>query len=259
MTQVNDAFTAFVQAQAKTGRINPYWIFDDDQIKYVEHHDMDKEVKEANPDLFGDIPFKIEMCKEALHDIRTYFRVVYESWHSEAQVLCVRTKDAPKLEAFCIPCLPKTYSFMGEDIKVFVLPQDNTGGNSCISEQCWQKLIVKQNIYPVARIHSHHILDAYQSATDYSTLNSNTLELVMGRIFDDALHVGFWLDVYGTSAKENVWVATESEMVENEPTTFEIIKVPCGDLRVSKMRFNKNIDVSKNYPTSISGERNHLK
>lgn len=148
---------------------------------------------------------------------------------------------------------------MGETIKVFVLPQDNTGGNSCISEKCWQKVLVNQDIYPLARIHSHHILDAYQSATDYSTLNSNTLELVMGHIFENELHVGFWLDVYGTSTKENVWVATESKMAENEPTTFEIIKVPCGDIRASKINFNKNIDVSKNYPTSISSGRNHLK
>lgn len=231
MTNTNEAFGAFAQSHVGTGRINPYWVFDDEQIKYVDHRDIDEHLKATNPDLFGDIPFDIRTCTEILRDIRTYFRLVYSSWHSEAQVLCVSVNDASKLNTFCIPCLPKTYVIMGEAVKVFVLPQDNTGGNSCISEICWQQVIIKQNIYPLARIHSHHILDAYQSATDYATLNSNTLEMVMGHIFDDTLHVGFWLDVYDTTTKDNVWVATED--TDNK---FDIKQVPCGSIKVAKLQ-----------------------
>ena len=83
-------------------------------------------------------------------------------------------------------------------------------GTSVISEWFWQNRIIGQGIMPIARIHSHHVLDPYQSSTDYSTLNSGTLEMVLGRIFEEELHLCYWLDVPGTDIKAKTFLAQET-------------------------------------------------
>ena len=90
------------------------------------------------------------------------------------------------------------------EVTVLVLPQDNSMGNTVLSEAFWQDRIIGQNIRPVARIHSHHIFDAYQSMTDYSTLNSGTLEIVIGKIMNAKLSLCYWLDVPGRSEERRV-------------------------------------------------------
>lgn len=193
---------------------NPYWVYDGDS-------DCIRTVEELCP-----TPFRLEAITDLLKTVRAYFRSVYESFHTEAQVLCVKQEDAPKLDALGIPRLLGVHSIYKQTVIVFVLPQHNTPVNSNISDAFWQTHLVEQGIVPVARIHSHHILDPYQSATDYSTLNSGTLELVMGHITEDALQVGFWLDTKGASTKDHVWVGTQ-----NPSGNFDIRKIPCGCLK----------------------------
>lgn len=218
-----EQFNAFVQSLPIKRVKNPYWAFDEEHKQILTH------IKG------GDTQFNIDEWHDILIDVRMYFRQVYDSFGSEAQVLCVAVEDAHKLHDECIPSLPKTY-FVGEqEIVIFVLPQYNTFGITTVSESFWQAKIIGQDIHPVARIHSHHILDPYQSATDYASLNSNTLELVIGRIYDEPLSVGYWLDVRSTDTKDNVWVA-----IEKEARQYEVRQIDCG--RVTNI--NK-----KNYKT----------
>lgn len=206
-----EQFNAFVQSLPVTLVKNPYWAFDEDNKQILSH------IKG------GDEQFDIAVWYDILVDVRTYFRHVFDGFESEAQVLCVAIEDADKLHAEQIPSFPQTY-FVGEqEIAIFVLPQYNTFGITTVSESFWQAKIIGQDIHPVARIHSHHILDPYQSATDYASLNSNTLELVIGRIYGELLSVGYWLDVRSTDTKDNVWVAIEKELRD-----FEIRQIDCG-------------------------------
>lgn len=169
--------------------------------------------------------------KPLLNCVRQYFRNVYHSFHTEAQVLCVAKEDAGKLEGLGIPKLSsKNLELCKIPVDIFVLPQQNTAVNSTISEWFWQEAIVSKGIIPVARIHSHHILEAYQSATDYSTLNSNSLEMVMGRIEDDLMQVAFWLDKHGTDTK-----ATVIRVTEIKPDVFDRVQIPCGKRKTSGM------------------------
>ena len=55
------------------------------------------------------------------------------------------------------------------------------------------------------RIHTHHVLPAYQSTTDWSSLNSGSLEVVVGKIYDRIPELAFWLDVRGTENKNFVF------------------------------------------------------
>lgn len=205
-----EQFNAFVQGLPIKLVKNPHWAFDEDSKQILNH------IKG------GDEQFNIAEWYDILADVRTYFRHVFDGFKSEAQVLCVAIEDAHKLHSEHIPSLPKTY-FVGEqEITIFVLPQQNTFGITIVSESFWQSKIIGQDIHPVARIHSHHILDPYQSATDYASLNSNTLELVIGRIYDEPLSIGYWLDVRSTDTKDNVWVAIE------KASDFEIRQIDCG-------------------------------
>lgn len=213
MDIVNQAFADFLANIPSRPIVNPYWVYnrDDNQIKYAQVDMVFDPSHEWLP---------------LLRDVRDYFRLVFDAFHTEAQVLCVDAKDAEKLSHMHIPKLDTTYHMQAFDVVVFVLPQYNTGANSIIHEKFWQTAIIGQGITPIARIHSHHILDAYQSSTDYATLNSNTLELVIGHINIDPLHVGFWLDVRGTETKSHVWLFNEA--IEQGST---IHKIPCGCLK----------------------------
>lgn len=190
-----EAAMAYFKSMPKKEKRNPYWKIEGNGVRRREV-----------PHLFTPVT-----CLPLLEAVRTYFRNVYESFGTEAQVLCVHVTDAPKLEAAGIPVLGDTMVFDGIPVKVFVLPQYNTPVNSIVSDDFWQNQIAGNGITPVARIHSHHILDAYQSSTDYSTLNSNTLELVMGRINEERFHIAWWLDCHGTDTKSRVWHLTEGE------------------------------------------------
>ncbi len=181
---------------------NPYWTFEDDPSV----------VKSKFPGA-GLKPFDLESAKPLLSIVREFFRRYYESFRTEAQVLCVTPEDGCKLAAMGIPVLTKGQIGPFE-VMAMVLPQNNFMGNTVVSEVFWQARIVEEDIKPVARIHSHHVLNPYQSNTDYSTLNSGTLEVVMGRIYDDKFHLCYWLDVPGTDVKAQTFVASENDFGE---------------------------------------------
>ena len=144
------------------------------------------------------IGFELETYIDLLDLVRDYFKKYYDIFKSEAQVLVVSKEDSYKLQH--IPRLPTNLPY-----EILVLPQENTWSNTSVSEQQWQIDIVGQDITPLMRIHSHHILNAYQSQTDYDSLNSGSLEIVLGDIYNDNYQIAYWLDERGKTTKENVW------------------------------------------------------
>lgn len=174
-------------------RINPYWAFDETNKEILKRGGKKP------------IPFHIHEMYLLLRHVKDYFKTVYDCFQTEAQVLVVTRKDYEKLKPLQIPAFPNMYKCLGKSVMICVLPQVNRSTISQIDEGFWQKHIVGNNITPIARIHSHHVLDAYQSATDYATLNSNTLEMVIGRVTSDDIHVAYWLDVSNTSTKDHVY------------------------------------------------------
>lgn len=214
-----DLFNQFVQGIPAKTIENPYWKLDE----------TSKTIQSLIPNTSKE--FDVSEWAEILGAIRIYFRNVYDAFGSEAQVLCIDKKDAHHFYKSQIPHLPGYYVLGDIEIMIFVLPQHNSFHITNVSEAFWQTDIVAKGITPVARIHSHHILDPYQSPTDYASLNSNTLEMVLGHIYDDLLDVGYWLDVQNTNAKDNVWVATELPKEHDYiPSTFTIREIPCGNL-----------------------------
>lgn len=183
---------------------NPYWEFCEEPLS------IQSKLQAISGT--GSKPFDLQSSKQTLCHVREFFRRYYESFHSEAQVLCVAPDDAEKLNAMGIPII--TDGIIAPfDVTVVELPQDNSGGTSRISEWFWQNRIVNAGIHPIARIHSHHVLDPYQSSTDYSTLNSGTLEMVIGRIFEENLSLCYWLDVPGTDIKAQTFLTKEEDGV----------------------------------------------
>lgn len=165
----------------------------------------------------------------ALFDvIKEYFKQVYDAFMSEAQVLVVTKDDSQKL-----PHIPRLPTDLNLDI--LVLPQVNSWGNTSVSEVQWQNDIVGQDIVPLMRVHSHHTLNAYQSSTDYNSLNSGSLEVVLGDIYSDNYQIAYWLDERGKDTKQNVWktfrLADTSEKIPSgcnfrlqNSTNYDIIK-----------------------------------
>lgn len=189
---------AYFRNMPKKEKKNPYWQFDEATEQIVAVGEPSK-------------PVLLEHSRNLFLAVQSYFRMVFESFQTEAQVLCIHEDDTYFLAANRVPQIPGRFFLNGIPISIFVLPQNNTMGNSVISETFWQKYIVGNDITPVARIHSHHVLDAYQSATDYSTLNSNTLEIVMGHINEPYLQIAFWLDEHGKDTKSYVFQQTEQK------------------------------------------------
>ena len=202
-----EAAKAYFASMPKVTRQNPFWEFDETS-ETIKNHQMDE-------------PFSIERCERALSLVRDYFRNVFNSFGTEAQVLLLYPTDAEKLHG--IRTLGETV-FHGIPATIMVLPQWNTPGNSMISESMYHKWIREPQITPIARIHSHHRLDAYQSATDYNTLNSGTLELVLGHIQEKPFQVAYWLDTPGTETKQFVWQA------QWDGSDYEIRRIASGSM-----------------------------
>lgn len=205
-----EEMTAYFRSMPSRTKENPYWKFSEEPLAVNAVCKMTEDVESADITLSasGIVPFNLNDSKQLLTTVKMFFRQYYDSFHSEAQVLCVTPEDAEKLSDIAIPILTK--GKIGPfDVVVMVLPQDNHMGTSVISEWFWQNRIVGAGIKPVARIHSHHVLDPYQSMTDYSSLNSGTLEMVIGKIYQENLHVCYWLDVPGTDVKAQTFLATE--------------------------------------------------
>ena len=181
---------AYFRSIPKQEKANPYWKYD----------------KALGEICTADgTPVDMAGSQECLSLVRAYFRQVFQCFHTEAQVLCLSLDDAAQLHAAPVPSFPQPVTLCKIPVVVFVPPQVNSTGLSSVSEAFWQEQIAGKGIVPVARIHSHHVLFPYQSATDYSTLNSNSLEMVMGRIFEPAFQIGIWLDKHGTDQKSIVF------------------------------------------------------
>lgn len=170
---------------------NPFWKFED----VIKHR-------------VSGTDFSISEYKDLFDVVVKYFKTVYDSFKTEAQVLLVTKEDFAKLESYNLPTIDNP-----TDLVITVLPQENTWGNTSISEEFWQCHILGNDITPVMRIHSHHILNAYQSTTDWSSLNSGTLEVVLGKIYDDEYKIAYWLDERGKETKDNVWSGNYSNVV----------------------------------------------
>lgn len=168
-------------------------------------------------DKINNKPFDVQQFQMMYSTIINYFKLNYDSFKSESQVLIVTTDEYAKFRNKDVPelTLPTALPF-----KILVLPQVNTWGNTSVSEIYWQNEIVGAGITPLARIHSHHILHAYQSSTDWSTLNSGTLEMVFGDIYNETHEIAYWLDMRGTDTKDMVYRTLDYG------STVE--QVPCG-------------------------------
>lgn len=161
-----------------TEMINPYWEFEHNQIRH----------KNGKPLTPNDLPF--------LKPILKYFQLISNTFNTEAQCVVIKKADESKIDSSLLR-LP----YDSDDFIIVVLPQTNTTVSSNVPEEIWQKYIVNRGIMPYARVHSHHNFDAYQSPVDYSTLNSGTLEIVMGHIFKKPVYC-YWLDEKGKNTKQ---------------------------------------------------------
>lgn len=218
-----EALAAMIAAKQAVYKENPYWVFQDDKIKHR-----------------NGVTFDIYQYQTLFDTVKTYFKTVFDSFQTEAQVLVVSSEDYEKLVDFALPTIPTHL----KGYVVVVLPQENTWGNTSVSEVFWQTKIVDQDIAPLMRIHSHHTLNAYQSSTDWSSLNSGTLEVVLGKIYDDEYRLAYWLDERGKDTKEHVWTSTYSSEPEKIPSgnPQRKLEVVGQDSRVTKLRGFLHVD-----------------
>lgn len=170
---------------------NPFW-------DYINEEIIDKRTQKA---------LDMSTYFGIFDTIRLYFKNVYTSFNTEAQVLIVDESAYKTLydQEQRIP-----YINVGNNLYALVLPQENTWANTSISETYWQSRIVDNQITPLMRIHSHHILDAYQSATDWSSLNSGTLEVVIGDVLNEDYKLAYWLDQRGKTTKNHYFKRTRN-------------------------------------------------
>lgn len=200
-TDIKALMAAKLGKKEATFAANPHWQQKDGYIADVRR---------------GEI-FDVRDYDTLLLGVKEFFKSYYDSFKAESQVVVVTSEDKAK---FRNKYLPEIHIDDIDDLHVIVLPQENVWGNTVVSEAYWQNELVAQGITPVFRIHSHHVLEAYQSSTDWSSLNSGTMEMVLGHIYDEQHHIAYWLDVRGTNNKDTVY-----RTVDNGDT---INIVPCG-------------------------------
>ena len=132
----------------------------------------------------GDKVLNLDIFHKELVAFSKYFREWQRCANMEAQALVVTNEDYEKYYShFAIIPIESEY-------KIVILPQYNTPTNTIVDENYWHKAVKGQI---VMRVHSHHILHAYQSGTDYNSLNSGTLEVVLGKVHEDINEVAYWL------------------------------------------------------------------
>lgn len=163
---------------------NDHWFMKDGNIM-----DSNNEVFTPYSDYWG-----------IIKTVKSYFKQTYSDLQTEAQVLIFTETDYQKLKYLVLPELNLPTQYKGV-FRCVLPPQINTPSLTSIPEKWWYENITKNNIYPFMRIHSHHVLPAYQSKTDYYNLNSGTLEIVLGKIYDEIPEIEYWLDIKGTNNK----------------------------------------------------------
>lgn len=195
---INPVFQSFVNSIPIKHIQNPFW--ETNQLGYIVNKQTNK-------------PFDILLYQEIINTTRIYFQQVYKSFGTEAQVLVITPTDYKKISHLKLPVIQNTSGYI-----IIVLPQDNTPTLTSVSEEFWQFEIENRKIIPFMRIHSHHIMNAYQSETDWSSLNSGTLEVVIGHIFDDNYHLAYWLDERGKTTKDTHF---QLKGIKNYPQIIE--------------------------------------
>lgn len=219
-----EKLAAMIAAKKPVYADNPYWTMKDGKI-WNKIFDEPFSVSRNSLPLVSDTS-RMEIWHSAsgiisfaklLPVLIKYFKLNYDSFQSESQVLILTKDDYEKLTNKAIPELDyEDREVLG--LHILVLPQVNTFGNTSVSESYWQNEIVKNGITPLMRVHTHHILHAYQSSTDWSTLNSGTLEVVVGNIYKDP-EIAYWLDVRGTDNKDTVFRTVDlGEIVTTVPS-----------------------------------------
>lgn len=138
-----------------------FWQFDQEQGRIC--HADGQELKMA------DLHF--------LKAVLNYFRLIYRLYQTEAQVVIFKAADKNKLD----PALPRL-DLKDPELVGIIPPQVNSLVNSQIAESLWQKEFAAKGLLPYARVHSHHCFNAYQSKTDFASLQSGSLEIVLGQI-----------------------------------------------------------------------------
>lgn len=143
--------------------------------------------------------FDVMRYKSAFRVVLDYFKEWQRLADSEAQVLLVTREDYEQYYRV-FPIIPYEQD---EELVIVVLPQINTPSNTIISDEYWYQTAKGQ---PVMRIHSHHVYPAYQSATDFASLNSGTLEVVFGHINQPIPQCCYWLTRHSdVECKEKVF------------------------------------------------------
>lgn len=188
-------FQEFIKNKTPTYKENLLWRLENDviEIKDPEFADCHAESEYQ--------PFDIHQFDRIFKPIALYFREWQKMANLEAQVLIVSNDDYNKhYNKF------PTLNVKDNNIRVVVLPQYNTPANTIVADDYWHKTVKGD---PIMRIHSHHILNAYQSKTDFESLNSGTLEVVFGRVDTDTIEVAYWLSRHSDiTAKERVFYTT---------------------------------------------------
>ena len=151
-------------------------------------------------------------------DYLTLFETVleyFQEWNKfgnlESQVLIV-TKEDYEMYYKVFPIIPNNSEFI-----IVVLPQINTMANTIVDENYWHTTVKGE---PVMHIHSHHILDAYQSATDYASLNSGTLEVVLGRVDSHHPMIAYWLSRHSNPHSKDI--TFRASLYKNEKETYHV-------------------------------------
>lgn len=190
-----DLFKSFVESIPLKHKETQRWSFIENQI-------IDN-VKHA--------PFNHVDYLTLFETVLDYFQEWNKFGNLESQVLIV-TKDDYEKYYTVFPIIPNNSEFI-----IVVLPQINTMANTIVDENYWHTTVKGE---PVMRIHSHHVLDAYQSATDYASLNSGTLEVVLGRVDTHQPMIAYWLSRHSNPNSKDI--TFRASLYKNEKETYHV-------------------------------------
>lgn len=181
--QFMNIFQEFIKNKTPTYKEVDFWSYENDTIH------------------FHGSPLNIHMYDNIFKPIALWFREWQKMANLETQVLVVTKEDYNNYYKQ-FPLLPTD----DDRLRVVILPQYNTPSNTIIDDSYWHKTIKGE---PIMRIHSHHILNAYQSQTDFNSLNSGILEVVFGKVDTDTIEIAYWLTRHSDiTTKEHVFYTT---------------------------------------------------
>lgn len=181
-------FAAFIASIPSTTYENPYWVFTNGVKGRFD-------------------PYLKKQLSTLLPQIKQLFHAYYLTHEAEMQVAIVPKGQDTGFDVVTSIDHPL--------FDVVLPPQENSWGNTHVSDAVWHKAFGAPNV-PIARVHSHHTLSAYQSKTDYESLNSGTLEIVIGKVDQPGLTAVYWLsDHQDTAIKSHVYEWTTDLKLAN--------------------------------------------